>query len=106
MKILNCIALIIILIGALNSGLWGFFHFDFIAWLFNETTTPWLTRIIYAIIGLAGIWGVIIFCKKCKCMCAHSPSCKCSEHKHSEHQNSEHKCSEHKCSEHKCSKEK
>lgn len=43
------------LIGALNWGLVGFFKFDIVAWLFGPMTI--LSRLVYAIIGLAAlIW--------------------------------------------------
>ncbi|QVL56870.1 MAG: DUF378 domain-containing protein [Simkaniaceae bacterium] len=71
MKIINVIALILILIGALNWGLWGFFHFDFVAWLFGGDST-WLARLVYAIIGLAGLWSLGLL-GKCKALCG---SCK------------------------------
>ena len=78
MKVINFIALILILIGALNWGLWGFFQFDFVAWLFDGDTT-WLSRLIYAIIGLAGLWG-LTFLGKCKAICC-SSCCKSSGEK-------------------------
>ena len=34
MKAINVIALILILVGALNWGFGGFFQFDLVAWLF------------------------------------------------------------------------
>lgn len=67
MKALNVLSLILILIGALNWGLWGFFQFDVVAWLLHGNTT-WLSRIVYAIIGLAGVWG-LGFLGKCKALC-------------------------------------
>ena len=67
MKIINFIALILILIGSLNWGLWGFFQFDLVAWLFGGDTT-WLSRLIYALVGLSGLWG-LSFLGKCKAIC-------------------------------------
>ena len=46
--------LTIVIIGAINWGLIGFFHFDLIAWLFGSMT--WISRIIYAIVGLCGLY--------------------------------------------------
>ncbi len=60
MKTINVAALILILIGALNWGLWGFFQFDFVAWAFGGHYS-WFSRLIYAIIGLAGVWGLSFF---------------------------------------------
>ncbi len=57
MRCLSCLALILVILGALNWGLWGFFQFDFVAWL-THGNTNWLARFIYAIIGLAGVWSI------------------------------------------------
>ncbi len=67
MKVINFLALILVLIGALNWGLWGFFQFDFIAWLCGGTAS-WLSRLIYALIGLSGLWG-LKFLGHCKVLC-------------------------------------
>ncbi|WP_420420543.1 DUF378 domain-containing protein [Simkania sp.] len=67
MKVISVIALILILIGALNWGLWGFFQFDFVAWLFGGDST-WLARLVYALVGLSGLWG-LSFLAKCKYLC-------------------------------------
>lgn len=71
MKAINIIALILILAGAINWGLWGFFQFDFIAWLFGGDSN-WLARLVYAVVGLAGIWG-LSFLGKCKALCCSEP---------------------------------
>ena len=69
MKGVNIIALILIVIGAINWGLWGFFQFDFVAWIAGGHYAA-LARVIYSIIGLAGIWSLSFFCKCCgKCSC-------------------------------------
>lgn len=74
MKCVHTIALILVIIGALNWGLWGFFQFDLVAWLFQGNTTG-LSRFIYAIIGLAGLWTLGCL-GKCKCGCMGSCTCK------------------------------
>lgn len=71
MKALNMIALILVVIGALNWGLWGFFQFDFVAWVFGGTTT-WIARLVYALIGLSGLWMLGMFSKCCKACCGSS----------------------------------
>lgn len=73
MKLLNCLALILVIVGALNWGLWGFFQFDLVAWIGGGNTT-WLSRLVYSIVGLAGVWG-LGFIGKCKSMC-------CNDHDH------------------------
>lgn len=80
-RFIGVIAYILVLIGALNWGLWGFFQFDFVAWLFGGNTN-WLSRVIYAIIGLSGVWALgscgtcfrAICCKPGDCPC-------CGKHK-------------------------
>ena len=59
MKVLNTIVLVLIIVGALNWGLIALFNFDLVAWLFGTMTM--LTRIIYGLVGLAGLWAVTLF---------------------------------------------
>ena len=56
MKIIDRIALILIIIGAINWGLIGFFNFNLVDTIFGEMSV--LSRIIYALVGLSGIWGI------------------------------------------------
>ena len=56
-KPVDVVAYVLIIIGALNWGLIGFFNFNLVAWLFGEMTT--ISRIIYALVGLAGIYGIV-----------------------------------------------
>ena len=58
---LDIFALILIIIGAINWGLIGFFRFDLIASLFGQLSA--ISRIIYAIVGIAGIYSLILFWK-------------------------------------------
>lgn len=67
MKLISFIALILVLAGAINWGLWGFFQFDFISWLCGGNSM-WLSRVIYSVIGLSGLWG-LSFLSKCKHVC-------------------------------------
>ena len=57
MMIVNKIALLLIIIGALNWGLVGLFSFDLVAWIAGGATAL-LARIIYTLIALAGIWCI------------------------------------------------
>jgi len=72
MKAINIIALILIVIGALNWGLWGFFEFDLVAWLFGGASTTG-SRIIYSLVGLAGLWSLSFF-RWCCSSCDKGPS--------------------------------
>lgn len=57
------ICLILIIIGALNWGLLGIFQFDLVAWLFAGSGSI-LSRIIYTVIALAGIWCISLLFKE------------------------------------------
>lgn len=53
------IALILVIIGAVNWGLIGFFRFDLVAFLFGNMT--WLSRIVYGLVGLCGLYMISLF---------------------------------------------
>lgn len=57
MNVINKIALILIIVGALNWGAVGLFSFDLVAWLFGGATSI-ISRIVYITIALAGLWSV------------------------------------------------
>ena len=57
MMIVNKIALVLAILGALNWGLVGLFAFDLVAWICGGATTV-VARIIYVLIALAGIWCI------------------------------------------------
>ncbi|MCL2089384.1 MAG: DUF378 domain-containing protein [Oscillospiraceae bacterium] len=54
---LDRIALIIVIIGALVWGGIGLFQWDFVAWMFGGTGAV-VSRIIYTVIALTGIWCI------------------------------------------------
>ena len=56
MKALDYTVLTIILIGAINWGLIGFFDFDLVSTIFGQMTM--LTRIIYALVGIGGLYAI------------------------------------------------
>lgn len=58
MKILNIIALVLVIIGALNWGLIALFDFNLVTFLFGIGTM--LTRLVYGLVGLAGIWSIVV----------------------------------------------
>ena len=60
---LDRLSLIFIILGALNWGSVGIFRFDFISWLFGGSGAT-VSRIIYTIIGLAGIWCVSLLFRR------------------------------------------
>lgn len=58
MKVIDKIALILIIIGAINWGLIGIFKFNLVEMIFGDMTV--LARIVYALVGIAGLWGIKI----------------------------------------------
>lgn len=54
---LDRISLILVIVGAVNWGAIGLFQFDLVSWLFGGQDAI-LSRIIYTVIALAGIWCV------------------------------------------------
>ena len=56
---MDTIALILSVIGALNWGLIGIAQFDLVAWLFGGQTAL-LSRVVYALVGLAGLWCITL----------------------------------------------
>ena len=59
MTFINKLALALAIIGCLNWGLVGLFSFDLVAWLFGGATMI-LSRIVYTVIALAGIWCIAL----------------------------------------------
>ena len=56
MKVIDKIALVLIIIGAINWGLIGFFEFNLVDTIFGEMSI--VSRIIYALVGISGLWGI------------------------------------------------
>ena len=59
MMIIDRIALILTVIGALNWGSIGIFNFDLVAWLCGGSMSL-LSMIVYTIVALAGIWCITL----------------------------------------------
>ena len=60
---IDTISLILTIIGAINWGLIGFAKFDLVAWIFGGQTAL-LSRIIYALVGLAGLWCITLLFRR------------------------------------------
>lgn len=58
-KIWDSIALTIAIVGAVNWGLIGFFDFNLVAFIFGSMT--WLSRIIYALVGICGLYLITFY---------------------------------------------
>lgn len=58
-KFLDGTALTIAIIGAINWGLIGLFRFDLVAFIFGEMS--WLSRIVYTLVGLCGLYLISFY---------------------------------------------
>lgn len=61
MNAIDWIAVVLVIIGAINWGLIGFFNFNLISLIFGDMSV--LSRIIYALVGLSGLWMIFIASK-------------------------------------------
>ena len=59
MIIANIIALSVIILGSFNWFVVGVFSWNFLAWIFGAGI---FVRILYALVGLAGVWMLIQLC--------------------------------------------
>lgn len=62
MNVLDWIALVLVLVGALNWGLVGFFQFDLVKAIFGDMTL--LSRIVYDLVGVSAIYMVVVLPSK------------------------------------------
>ena len=58
---LDIVSLSLIIIGAINWGLVGLFNLDLVATFFGAMSM--ISRIIYTIIGIAGVYSLALFWK-------------------------------------------
>ena len=56
MKIIDKVALALVIIGAINWGLIGLFRLDLVAAIFGEMTL--MSRIVYSLVGISGLWTI------------------------------------------------
>ncbi|QGW80998.1 DUF378 domain-containing protein [Variovorax paradoxus] len=54
--IADWIALVLMIVGAINWGLVGAFNFDLVAAIFGEMSMA--SRVVYVLVGLAGLYGL------------------------------------------------
>lgn len=57
-RVIDILSLVLVIIGAVNWGLIGFFEWNLVEALFGFS---WFTRIIYALVGLAGLYCLTMF---------------------------------------------
>ena len=59
MRGLDFTALTIVIIGAVNWGLIGFFSFDLVAFIFGNMS--WISRIVYGLVGICGLYLISLY---------------------------------------------
>jgi len=59
---MDYLSLTLVIIGALNWLLIGLFQFDLVAAIFGGQTAV-VSRILYVIVGLAGLWAISFYRK-------------------------------------------
>lgn len=59
MKVIDYIVLVLVAVGTINWGLVGILNFDLVKVLFGDMTV--LSRIVYTIIGISGIYSLSYF---------------------------------------------
>lgn len=62
-KMIDKIALVIVIIGAINWAFIGLFGIDLVALAFGGQLSL-ISRIVYTIVGLAGLWSISILFKR------------------------------------------
>ena len=70
-SVLDWIALIIIVIGGLNWGLYGLYQLNIISMIFGGFSM--IARVVYIIVGIAAIYAIVraLLChKKCASECS------------------------------------
>ena len=61
MRTVECVALTLVITGALNWALVGLFDFNLVTFIFGEGTV--ITGLIYFVIGLCGIISLTLYSK-------------------------------------------
>ena len=62
MKVIDTIALVLVIIGAINWGLIGIFEFNLVDTIFGAMSI--ISRIIYILVGISGLWAIrLLFVK-------------------------------------------
>ena len=62
MKIIDKIALLLVIIGAINWLLIGLFSFNLVEAIFGGFSI--LSRIIYTLVGISGLWSIKLLFEK------------------------------------------
>lgn len=60
MRVLNIIAWLLVIIGAINWGLVGAFDFNLVSAIFGSNQAL-AARIVYILVGLAGLYAIALY---------------------------------------------
>ncbi len=55
---MDTLALILVIIGALNWGLISLFQFDLVASIFGGSGCFFLSRVVYGLVAIAGVYSI------------------------------------------------
>jgi hypothetical protein len=58
LSVLDWVVLVLVLVGALNWGLVGFFSFDLVKTIFGDMSA--LSRTVYSLVGLSAIYLAVV----------------------------------------------
>ena len=58
MRIVNIIAYVLVIVGALNWGLFGFFNFNLVSTIFSGARTMG-SVLVYSLIALSALWLIL-----------------------------------------------
>jgi uncharacterized membrane protein YuzA (DUF378 family) len=61
---IDWLAAILVIVGALNWGLVGFFNFDLVATIFGNMST--ISRVVYGLVGLSSLWMIYLLLRLAK----------------------------------------
>ena len=59
--VLNWIAMILLIVGGINWGLFGLFQLDLVSKILGSVA--WLATTVYVLVGLAGLYGIYMLFK-------------------------------------------
>lgn len=57
LNVVDWVAIVLMIIGGINWGLLGLLNFDLVAAIFGPMSPP--TRVVYALVGLAALYGIV-----------------------------------------------
>ena len=60
---LDRLALLLVVIGAINWGSVGLFQFDIVSWIFGGASSI-VSRIIFTLVAIAGLWCISLIFRK------------------------------------------